>query len=930
MESTREERLQMRQRGAGTRQIKAVDFGFSFGAPASDSAASAPIPLFPEPNESSQTQPASAPAAKATTPPPLKVSSQPVSQTIGQPQRTPGSARNRLPQRLSTYDIPIDDRPEGQRSNKRRRITSPEPTETETPSKTSVRVNNPNPSQNGGSVVTEAAVSHNADVSMADAPQQETPMAPALPEDPANNTAEPDNGAEITNPDSTVQAVSEEQTQSITQSPSLVSTTDTSKEKRPRKSRSPPPNDSGREIHHTVDPIDSSGKKQRTRRSPPQIEKSPVEERAEQQTVEPSKPTSLPSQGVRQLKTRIPRAKPTSTDTSNTDQPEKTAVAQSGPSNQESENVAVSVTENADNNLIQAQKSSETTKKTRGRKGRPGNSDRAPVPETETETQPQLDVSQTKASSNGKRSRNKPWLSTKELEEKSQTESGTESEPSKSRRGKPSLSAKKNDMKRQAELETEVEPEAGPSTSRRGRSATNKSAADPEPTDPEVETMSEPQVEPEQELVESEQPRSRRGRVGKKAKLVTEPEPPTPEQQLDIESEPRVDPEHEDEPEQSESRSKSRRGRPGKKAKLASEPEPPTSEQQLEIESEPRVDPEHEDEPEQSESRSKSRRGRLGKKTKLAAEPESINPEEQVRTETEPRPEPEQEVESATSNARRKRPKKGRMEADSESTHREEAGTETVQERRKPKEPRGETVPVTVHRLFNPSALGAMYASSGSGDEDEDSADELSARQKTKLPNRGGVNHADVLSQICRETLEKTLAALNNGIENETNTQRRAEWTRKRKSVQVFGSELDGRLLDLSEMLDSNFVLGVQLKKTKREMMDMRAHLYKVRRERESIALQMDAVRAKHMEEEKAKTSRTTINNSLHSLDLALDRQHRAPPATDPSPADLEFMLRTVAEDVSCRAPGAQGGLLDQIRAFNAQLEATARRLERQ
>ncbi|KAJ5919785.1 hypothetical protein N7454_009620 [Penicillium verhagenii] len=882
MESTREERLQMRQRGAGTRQIKAVDFGFSFGAPASDSAASVPNPLFPEPNESSQAQPAPAPAPKATTPPPLKVSSQPASQTIGQPQRTPGSARNRLPQRLSTYDIPIDDRPEGQRSNKRRRITSPEPTEIETPSKTSVRVNTPKPSPNGGSVVTEAAVSHNADVSMPDAPQQETPIAAALPEDPTINKALPDNGAGITIPDPTVQAVSEEQTQSIYPSPDLVSTTDTSKEKRPQKSRSPPPNDSGREIHTTVDPIDPSGKKQRKRRSPPQVEKSPAEERAEQQTVEPQKPTSVPLQGVRQLKTRIPRAKPTSTDTPHTDQPEKTAVAQSGPSNQESENVAVNVTENADNNSIEAQKSSETTTKTRGRKGRPGNSDRAPahpleetVPGTESETQPQLDISQTKASLNDKRPRNKPWLSTKDLEEKSQTESGTESEPSKSRRGRPSLSAKKNDMKTQAEPETEVEPEAGPPTSRRGRSATNKSAADSEPTDLEVETMSEPQVEPEQELVESEQPRSRRGRPGKKAKLTTEPET--------------------------------------------------TSEQQLDIESEPRVDSEHEDEPKQS----KSRRGRPGKKTKLAAEADSIVPGEQVGTETEPRPEPVQEVESATSNTRRKRPKKGRMEADSESTHREEAGTETVQERRKPKEPRGETVPVTVHRLFNPSALGAMYASSGSGDEDEDSADELSARQKTKLPNRGGVNHADVLSQICRETLEKTLAALNNGIENETNTQRRAEWTRKRKSVQVFGSELDARLLDLSEMLDSNFVLGVQLKKTKREMMDMRTHLYKVRRERESIALQMDAVRAKHMEEEKAKTSRTTINNSLHSLDLALDRQHRAPPATDPSPADLEFMLRTVAEDVSCRAPGAQGGLLDQIRAFNAQLEATARRLER-
>lgn len=73
--------------------------------------------------------------------------------------------------------------------------------------------------------------------------------------------------------------------------------------------------------------------------------------------------------------------------------------------------------------------------------------------------------------------------------------------------------------------------------------------------------------------------------------------------------------------------------------------------------------------------------------------------------------------------------------------------------------------------------------------------------------------------------------------------------------------------------------------------------------------------------------ARASINNSLHSLELALDRSQRAP-STEPSSADLEFMLRAVADDVSSRAPGAQGGLLQQIRSFNAQLGSTARRLE--
>ncbi|KAJ6171921.1 hypothetical protein N7470_000988 [Penicillium chermesinum] len=434
-------------------------------------------------------------------------------------------------------------------------------------------------------------------------------------------------------------------------------------------------------------------------------------------------------------------------------------------------------------------------------------------------------------------------------------------------------------------------------TKRKGKSGTNSR----EP--PHVEEPApEPELEPEQQEVrskpisEAKRPRGRPSLSGKKGNVSEKSAQPTnPTNGVGFTREP--------------SASNPRRGR--KKAKISQLPDPLPGKS-----AEPEQEPASEAEPEAEVSAglSESRHGRSNKNDQRPSEQEP---------ESQPVPEPAR-------GQRRGRPKKTKRPAEQGSPDAEEPTEAVAREtNRKHREPRGETVPVTVHRLANVSALGSIYTSRGSGDEDEESADELSTRHKTRLPNRGGVNPADVLSQICRETLEKTLTTLKEGIANETNPTRRAEWTRKRKAVEAFGSELDGRLLDLSEMLDSNFVLGMQLKKGKRDMMDMRSHLYKIRREREHIALQMDAVREKHREEENAKTARSTINNSLHSLDLALDRsQNKTSSGSDPSFADLEFMLRSVADDVSSQGPGARGGLLNQIRAFNAQLEATARQLE--
>lgn len=63
------------------------------------------------------------------------------------------------------------------------------------------------------------------------------------------------------------------------------------------------------------------------------------------------------------------------------------------------------------------------------------------------------------------------------------------------------------------------------------------------------------------------------------------------------------------------------------------------------------------------------------------------------------------------------------------------------------------------------------------------------------------------------------------------------------------------------------------------------------------------------------------LNNSLHDLDLALERERR-----EKTQGGLEFLLRTVTNDVSSLSDN--GGLLNQVKDFNALLEKSAVALE--
>ncbi|KAF4761303.1 hypothetical protein N7455_002771 [Penicillium solitum] len=938
MEASREERQQMRQRGAGTRKAKEVNFGFSFGSPTLGLPAPAPVATVPEAQKPPRTQ-----TAPNTTPRSLKVS-QLGSQARGI-ERTPGSARNKLPERPSTYEIPSsDDRSEQIRSNKRRKINPSNETE-DTPS----RRNGGRPDNGDTHPVddsrgsTDSQTSHTQELPSTDAPHPseinnnkspqpqispvpETTVEDQHPIEEGTNGVEPtasaaeEQQAQSTSPVSgpTAPAVAEE-SQAPISSPEPQSGVEQPKsieqlrEKR-HNTRSPPrrekkiqkTNSDQRTTTETASPVARTDKSTTEALSPRGSSAEALKasgaltidndvDMAEDYAPEQDRQASQgPSTKTKKARGR-PRHQPT---TNNTPEPNAEAAAHEPAAEVQDESATAPV---------------EEAPKTKRPRVRPSLNKKT-IEAIETEkVSPEL-IPDVAESSSGRRGGRKP-ISQKDDQPEPVVESAVP-KPQRGRPGKKTKRAVEPELEPEAVAADQAEPDPESSTpksrGRPGKKAKRTAETDPEP-EPEPTTADQPEPE-----AESAVPKSR-GRPGKKTKHAAEPEP---------------EPETADqpEPEVESAVSKPQRGRPGKKPNRAVEPEPeaesavPKSRgrprKKIKHAAEPEPEPETADqpEPEVESAVSKPQHGRPGKKANRAVEPEP-EPEPAAEDQLEP------EAESAAPKTRRGRPgKKTKRAADPEPEPEPEPTQE--QPRRKTREPRGETVPVTVYRLANINSLGGTTSTAnGSGDEEE-SADELTTHQKAKMPNRGGVNPADVLSQICRETLEKTLNTLKDGISNEANATRRAEWSRKRKAVEVFGSELESRLMDLSGILDSNFVLGVQLKKTKREMMDLRNHLYRVRRERENIALQMDAVRSRHIEEEKAKLSRSTISNSLHSLELALDRNKQRSASTADSSTDIEYMLRTVA-DVSSRAPGAQGGLLNQIRAFNAQLEATVGRLER-
>ncbi|TGO22499.1 hypothetical protein BPAE_0165g00140 [Botrytis paeoniae] len=226
----------------------------------------------------------------------------------------------------------------------------------------------------------------------------------------------------------------------------------------------------------------------------------------------------------------------------------------------------------------------------------------------------------------------------------------------------------------------------------------------------------------------------------------------------------------------------------------------------------------------------------------------------------------------------------------------------------------GSPIPVIVHRLTK----GPVY-------NDDDSDAEI-LNSEIPCATRAGVNAVDVLGQICQELVTAGLETLGDNAARTQDAAQRLEYKTKMRAVDSFGKELRVRLLEHTINLDNSYSLEKRLREGQRKKLSLREEILRVRAEREKVALRMDGIRIAHEKNSHDAQQREVLNTTVHDIELAVERGKLSSDNTDDGKTNIELMLKRIASEASSASD--DGGVLKQIKAFNAFMERAALALE--
>ncbi|KAK2676627.1 hypothetical protein RAB80_008813 [Fusarium oxysporum f. sp. vasinfectum] len=231
----------------------------------------------------------------------------------------------------------------------------------------------------------------------------------------------------------------------------------------------------------------------------------------------------------------------------------------------------------------------------------------------------------------------------------------------------------------------------------------------------------------------------------------------------------------------------------------------------------------------------------------------------------------------------------------------------------------GSAIEVTVQRFVNVKKFIK-------GDDEEE--DQLAV----DLPfTTTGVTAVDVFAQACLEVIDGTVAKFIETLQNTEEKDKKKECRIKIRALQAYKEELTSRLLQLSIHLMDWQSLRKRVRLVQREKLSLREEILRLKAEREQVALKMDAVRIKHEEDTKESKYRLDTSAIMHDIDMAVERGRDAPELSRAQEkkadlANLELLVARITDEAS--SSSSAGGMLQQVKNFNAFLERAAIALE--
>ncbi|KAI9170801.1 Protein MNN4 [Paramyrothecium foliicola] len=290
------------------------------------------------------------------------------------------------------------------------------------------------------------------------------------------------------------------------------------------------------------------------------------------------------------------------------------------------------------------------------------------------------------------------------------------------------------------------------------------------------------------------------------------------------------------------------------------------------------------------------------------------------------------EDEERQSKRRRRQPppspaaqKQPRTKAKKPSVKHKDKATSGAKKQEKPRQHDGDTenatIEITVQRFINNKKTGG----------EEESAEGV--QSEIPFANRSGESVVDVFAQVCEEVTATVLAQIQEVAEKATDAAKKKEYRVKMRA---------------SLHLNHWHSLRKRLRHAQKEKLTLREEILRLKAEREQVALQMDEIRIKHevdTKEAKVETLwiikrsvgshrsqyRLDTSSLMHDIDLAVAQGQEAPELSRKDQkqaelANLELLVSRVVDEAS--SASSTGGLLNQVKDFNAFLERAAIALE--